>query len=85
MAEYRSKHRIGMVLAAAALLPAVPAEAADEPAPDIAFIEYLGSWEEDDGDWLVLAGPEPEAGEADAESGRREPNEEEARGDEERS
>lgn len=76
---------LGMVLAAAALLPALPAEAADEPAPDIAFIEYLGSWEEDDEDWLALAGPEPEAGDSDAESGRRTPNDEEARGDEEKS
>jgi hypothetical protein len=31
------------------------AVAADEPAPDIEFLEYLGSWEESDEDWVLLA------------------------------
>lgn len=35
------------------------ATAADEPAPlpDDEFLEYLGSWEGDDADWLVAQGP----------------------------
>jgi hypothetical protein len=27
----------------------------DEVMPDIEFLEYLGSWEESDEDWVVLA------------------------------
>ena len=27
----------------------------DEPLPDMALLEYLGSWEESDEDWLVIA------------------------------
>lgn len=30
------------------------AAAAEEPAPDPAFLEYLGSWEESDADWLLF-------------------------------
>lgn len=33
-----------------------PAESERDPLPDMAFIEYLGSWEEDDSDWIALAG-----------------------------
>jgi len=34
------------------------ASAADEPPPpDGEFLEYLGSWEGDDADWLVAQGP----------------------------
>ena len=29
--------------------------AADEAQPDLEFIEYLGSWEESDEDWLMFA------------------------------
>lgn len=28
--------------------------AAEEELPDLAFLEYLGSWEESDEDWLLL-------------------------------
>jgi hypothetical protein len=28
--------------------------AADEPLPDAAFLEYLGSWEGSDEDWLLF-------------------------------
>ncbi len=27
----------------------------DEDAPDLEFLEYLGSWDESDEDWVVLA------------------------------
>ena len=33
---------------------ALPATAADDDQPDMEFLEYLGSWEESDEDWLVL-------------------------------
>ena len=29
--------------------------AADDEIPDMEFLEYLGSWEESDEDWLILA------------------------------
>jgi len=29
--------------------------AADEVQPDLEFLEYLGSWEESDEDWLMFA------------------------------
>ena len=32
-----------------------------EEAPDAAFLEYLGMWEETDEDWLLLAEMEEEA------------------------
>jgi len=27
----------------------------EEPAPDLEFLEYLGSWEESDEEWVLLA------------------------------
>jgi hypothetical protein len=30
------------------------AAAGEEPAPDPEFLEYLGSWEESDADWLLF-------------------------------
>ena len=29
--------------------------AADDEIPDMAFLEYLGSWEESDEEWLIFA------------------------------
>lgn len=37
---------------------------ADESLPDVEFLEYLGSWAEDDEEWLIIA----EESEADRES-----------------
>jgi len=34
---------------------------ADDEQPDMEFLEYLGSWEESDEDWLLFAGTESEA------------------------
>ena len=33
-----------------------PAPAADEPLPEPEFLEYLGSWEGSDEDWLLFEG-----------------------------
>lgn len=35
---------------------------ADEELPDLALLEYLGSWEESDEDWLVISELSPVAG-----------------------
>lgn len=53
-----------------AMAPARAGESAPdaEQPDDMAFIEYLGSWEEDDSDWIALAGTAP------AESERRQPS-----------
>ena len=34
---------------------------ADDEQPDVEFLEYLGSWEESDEDWLLFAGTDSEA------------------------
>ncbi len=39
--------------------------AADDEQPDMEFLEYLGSWEESDEDWLLFHRPEGEAVVAD--------------------
>jgi hypothetical protein len=41
----------------------------DADAPDIEFLEYLGSWEASEEDWVLLV-PDEMAEEADKESGR---------------
>ena len=38
---------------------------ADDEQPDMEFLEYLGSWEESDEDWLLFHVPESEAVAAD--------------------
>ena len=45
----------GFRLAAVLLLIAATAAAQDDDAPDLAFLEYLGSWQDSDEDWLVVA------------------------------
>ena len=44
--------RAGMVLCGLALAGAGWTE--DAEAPDMAFLEYLGMWEESDEDWVLL-------------------------------
>jgi hypothetical protein len=44
--------RAGIVLCGLALAGAGWAE--DAEAPDMAFLEYLGMWEESDEDWVLL-------------------------------
>jgi hypothetical protein len=49
---------MGAVASALLVLP-VAARGADAPAsalPDEEFLEYLGSWDGDDSDWIVLQG-----------------------------
>lgn len=68
--------------AAAVSLLAAGGVVAGEPAPDMAFLEYLGSWEEDDRDWIALAHAEGEAEDAAAPAARDEQPDEEAEIDE---
>jgi hypothetical protein len=64
-----------LLLVCCGLFLAVPALAEDEEAPDTAFLEYLGMWEETDEEWLlheqmeaaaaeVRSGPAPEGEES---------------------
>ena len=51
----RNSSRSGQVLLLAALTASGAAAAADaSPVPE-EFLEYLGSWESDDADWLVAS------------------------------
>lgn len=43
-----------IALVACGLCLGTPVLAAEEPAPDAEFLEYLGMWEESDEDWMVL-------------------------------
>jgi hypothetical protein len=47
------QHRIW--LAVLLLGVAATAVAQDDEAPDVAFLEYLGSWQDSDEDWLIVA------------------------------
>ena len=54
-----SSLRLTGAIASALLVVPVAARAADAPAaavPDEEFLEYLGSWEGDDSDWILLQG-----------------------------
>ncbi len=66
------------MLLATAITPVHAGESAPdaEQPDDMAFIEYLGSWEEDDSDWIALAGTASEASEGGQPSAEREQDEE---------
>ena len=69
-----AERRRGLLLplALGALTAGSLAGAADPP-PDSEFLEYLGSWEESDEDWLTVAGwPGVAADNADAEKDKEE-------------
>ena len=54
-----SNLRLMSAVASALLVVPVAARGADAPAatpPDEEFLEYLGSWDGDDSDWIVLQG-----------------------------
>jgi hypothetical protein len=53
-ADLRFCRRLHGALLAALGLAVWPAAAADDPLPDAAFLEYLGSWEGTDEDWLLF-------------------------------
>jgi len=45
---------VRLVLAAGAFVCGAAALASEDELPDAEFLEYLGSWEESDEDWLVV-------------------------------
>lgn len=45
---------IWISLAAFLVTLASPHAVADDEQPDIEFLEYLGSWDEGDGDWMLF-------------------------------
>jgi hypothetical protein len=51
-----SSLRLMGAVASALLVVPVVAQGADAPAVDEEFLEYLGSWDGDDSDWVVLQG-----------------------------
>ena len=54
-----SSSRLMGAVASALLVVPVAAQGADVPAatmPDEEFLEYLGSWDGEDADWMVLQG-----------------------------
>ena len=58
--------------------PELPSEVADE-APDMEFLEYLGSWETSDDEWILFAGedlPAEDRGERPVEDPGEESDEE---------
>lgn len=46
---------VALHLAVASMAAAGTAQAADGELPDSAFLEYLGSWDEDDEEWWTVA------------------------------
>jgi hypothetical protein len=63
--------RTALAMSLVAAVIAAPAMAQDDELPDLEFLEYLGSWEEGDEEWLVVAdefmgSPAAEAGEPSA-------------------
>jgi hypothetical protein len=49
-----------LMLLVAATGVAANALAQDDAAPDLSFLEYLGSWQESDEEWLLIAAMEGE-------------------------
>jgi hypothetical protein len=47
-------HAFGAVVFGLMLCGSGAGYAAEDDAPDIEFLEYLGMWEESDEDWLIL-------------------------------
>jgi hypothetical protein len=69
MATSADKRQSDCVLSVAVLLGLFGCSGvviADDEQPDLEFLEYLGSWEESDEDWLLFDGMENEPVAADA-------------------
>ena len=62
-----ARNRLVLVSVAAAFAGAASAQ---EQEPDLSFLEYLGSWQEGDEEWLVVAEMDEELGEDDEASAK---------------
>lgn len=49
---------------------------AQDEEPDLSFLEYLGSWQESDEEWLIAAEMDDERNDADEDAGDDEENDE---------
>ncbi len=68
MATSADKRQPDCVLSVAVLLGLIGCSGvvvADDEQPDMEFLDYLGSWEESDADWLLFDGQENEPVAAD--------------------
>jgi hypothetical protein len=52
--------KTSLAMAAASLLAAHAGQAQEDEAPDLNFLEYLGSWQETDEEWEIVAELEDE-------------------------
>ena len=66
------RQRRCLVAIALAALSCGGAARADDSQPDSAFLEYLGSWDDSDEDWLTVAEWPERAADGDAEQDRDE-------------
>ncbi len=62
-----TRNRLVLVSVAAVFAGAANAQ---EQEPDLSFLEYLGSWQEGDEDWLVVADMDDEFAEEDEASAK---------------
>jgi hypothetical protein len=70
-ADQNRRRTLASLAAMAGLIGAGVATADEEATPDLEFLEYLGSWEADEEDWVLLAPdatPDEASNEADKES-----------------
>ena len=49
-----ARRRLAVLMPGALLIAFAAVAAAEEDAPDPAFLEYLGMWDRSDDEWLVL-------------------------------
>jgi hypothetical protein len=58
----QADNRLTTIILICGLIASSAVVLADEPeVPDMAFLEYLGSWQESDEDWMLFADDELEA------------------------
>ena len=62
-----ARNRLVLVSVAAAFAGAANAQ---QQEPDLSFLEYLGSWQEGDEEWLVVADMDEDLGEDDGASAK---------------
>jgi hypothetical protein len=65
--------RLGLLVVATSAVAAVQAQ---DDEPDLGFLEYLGSWEETDEEWLIVAELERELEDEDEASDQDEETDE---------
>lgn len=59
------RHTAALIVLACGLAGAAQAETPMDTTPDLALLEYLGSWEESDEEWLLFSDESAQAAEQD--------------------